>query len=104
MPQLTAIAGAAAVAREVGGQIIADGGIRSSGDLAKAIGAGADAVMIGSMIAGTDEAPGQIVRIGDRRYKSYRGMGSMEAMAEGSSDRYFQDRSADPWPWPAVGA
>ena len=96
VPQLTAIAECAAVAREYGKQVIADGGIRSSGDVAKAIAAGGDAIMVGSMFAGTDEAPGTIVRIGDRRFKSYRGMGSMEAMEEGSADRYFQDRSADP--------
>jgi IMP dehydrogenase len=96
VPQLTAVAECSAVARELGRQVIADGGIRSSGDVAKAIAAGADAVMVGSMFAGTDEAPGQLVRVGDRRFKIYRGMGSMEAMEEGSSDRYFQDRSADP--------
>ncbi len=96
VPQLTAVAEVAAVAREYGRQLIADGGIRASGDIAKAIGAGADAVMIGSMFAGTDEAPGQFVRIGNARYKTYRGMGSMEAMEEGSSDRYFQERGSDP--------
>lgn len=96
VPQLTAVSEAAAVARRWGRQIVADGGVKSSGDIAKAIGAGADAVMLGSMFAGTDEAPGQVVRIGDTRFKMYRGMGSMEAMQEGSSDRYFQDRSSDP--------
>lgn len=96
VPQLTAVAEAAAVAREYGRQIIADGGIRSSGDVAKAIAGGAHAVMIGSMFAGTDETPGEITRVGHRRYKTYRGMGSMEAMEAGSSDRYFQERSADP--------
>ncbi len=96
VPQLTAVAEVAAVARAQGRQLIADGGIRASGDVAKALAAGADAVMIGSMFAGTDEAPGAVVRIGDRRFKTYRGMGSMEAMQEGSSDRYFQDRASDP--------
>ncbi len=96
VPQLTAVADVAVVAREFGRQLIADGGIRASGDVAKAIGGGADAVMIGSMFAGTDEAPGQFVRIGNTRYKTYRGMGSMEAMEDGSSDRYFQERGSDP--------
>ncbi len=96
VPQLTAVAEAAAVAREFGRQIIADGGIRSSGDVAKAIAGGAHAVMVGSMFAGADETPGEILRVGHRRFKSYRGMGSMEAMEAGSSDRYFQERSADP--------
>ncbi len=96
VPQLTAIAQVAAVARRWGRQLIADGGLRSSGDVAKAIAAGADAVMIGSMFAGTDEAPGDTIRVGNARYKVYRGMGSMEAMEAGSSDRYFQERSSDP--------
>jgi IMP dehydrogenase len=96
VPQLTAVAEVAAVARAYGRQLIADGGLRSSGDIAKAVGAGADAVMVGSMFAGTDEAPGDTIRVGNSRYKVYRGMGSMEAMEAGSSDRYFQDRSADP--------
>jgi IMP dehydrogenase len=96
VPQLTAIAAVAAVARRWGRQLIADGGLRSSGDVAKAIAGGADAVMIGSMFAGTDEAPGDTIRVGNARYKVYRGMGSMEAMEAGSSDRYFQERSADP--------
>lgn len=96
VPQLTAVAVVAAVARAYGRQLIADGGLRSSGDIAKAVGAGADAVMVGSMFAGTDEAPGDTIRVGNSRYKVYRGMGSMEAMEAGSSDRYFQERSADP--------
>lgn len=96
VPQLTAVGDVAEVARAYGRQLISDGGVRASGDLAKAIGAGADAVMIGSMFAGTDEAPGNFVRIGNTRYKVYRGMGSMEAMEEGSSDRYFQERGSDP--------
>ena len=71
-------------------KIIADGGIRYSGDIAKAIGAGADSVMIGSLLAGTDETPGEIFYYQGRSYKSYRGMGSISAMARGSADRYFQ--------------
>ncbi len=72
--------------------LIADGGIKFSGDVAKAIAAGADSVMLGSMLAGTDESPGDVILLGGRRYKSYRGMGSIEAMQAGSSDRYFQDQ------------
>jgi IMP dehydrogenase len=75
--------------------IIADGGIKYSGDVAKAIAAGADAVMVGSLLAGTKESPGEVVLYQGRRYKSYRGMGSIEAMRAGSSDRYFQDLDAD---------
>ncbi|MDD3365342.1 MAG: IMP dehydrogenase, partial [Syntrophomonas sp.] len=71
--------------------IIADGGIKYSGDIAKAIAAGADVVMLGNLLAGTDESPGEEVMLQGRRYKVYRGMGSMGAMAEGSSDRYFQE-------------
>ena len=70
--------------------VIADGGIRASGDLAKAIAAGADCVMLGSMLAGTDEAPGEVFLYQGRSYKAYRGMGSLGAMARGSADRYFQ--------------
>lgn len=92
VPQLTAVAECAAIAEEFGRQIIADGGVKSSGDLAKAIAAGGHAIMLGSMFAGTDETPGEVVRVGDRRFKNYRGMGSVEAMEQGSSDRYFQDR------------
>jgi IMP dehydrogenase len=96
VPQLTAVADAAAVAHAAGKTIIADGGLKSSGDVAKAIAAGADAVMIGSLFAGTDEAPGDTVLYQGRRYKSYRGMGSIDAMKAGSSDRYFQDDAGDP--------
>jgi IMP dehydrogenase len=71
--------------------LIADGGIRYSGDVAKAIAAGAHSVMLGSMLAGTDEAPGEVILYQGRSYKSYRGMGSLGAMAKGSSDRYFQE-------------
>ncbi len=91
VPQLSAVAECAAVAHERGLTIIADGGIKFSGDVAKAIAAGADAVMIGSMLAGTDEAPGEEVIYQGRIYKAYRGMGSVEAMRAGSSDRYFQE-------------
>lgn len=88
--QLTAIAGCSKVAKAAGIPLIADGGIKYSGDIAKAIAAGADVVMIGSLFAGTDEAPGEMVLYQGRTYKSYRGMGSVEAMQAGSKDRYFQ--------------
>ena len=90
VPQLTAIADSVAAAKGTGVAIIADGGIKYSGDVAKAIAAGADTVMIGSLFAGTDEAPGEIILYQGRSYKSYRGMGSIGAMQEGSKDRYFQ--------------
>jgi IMP dehydrogenase len=90
VPQLTAIADAVAAARGSGVAIIADGGIKYSGDVAKALAAGADTVMIGSLFAGTDEAPGEVILFQGRSYKSYRGMGSIGAMKEGSKDRYFQ--------------
>jgi IMP dehydrogenase len=95
VPQLTAVQDAVAAAKEHGVTIIADGGVRSSGDIAKAIAAGADAVMIGSMLAGTEESPGEVVLFQGRRYKAYRGMGSLEAMRAGSSDRYFQEDVKD---------
>lgn len=91
MPQLTAVAECAAAARELGVASIADGGIRYSGDAVKALAAGAHAVMVGNLLAGTDESPGDLVLVGGRRYKEYRGMGSLDAMREGSADRYFQD-------------
>ncbi|MCO4744479.1 MAG: IMP dehydrogenase [Proteobacteria bacterium] len=94
VPQLTAIQQCSRVAHAAGKTIIADGGIKFSGDIAKAIGAGADAVMMGSLFAGTTEAPGETVLFQGRRYKSYRGMGSIDAMKAGSSDRYFQDKSS----------
>ena len=75
--------------------IIADGGIRFSGDLVKAIAGGADSIMIGSLLAGTDEAPGEVIIYEGRKFKSYRGMGSVEAMEDGSKDRYFQDAEDD---------
>ena len=90
VPQLTAISDAVAAAKGTGVAIIADGGIKYSGDVAKALAAGADTVMIGSLFAGTDEAPGEIILYQGRSYKSYRGMGSIGAMKEGSKDRYFQ--------------
>jgi IMP dehydrogenase/GMP reductase len=91
VPQLSAIAQCAVVGEESRIPIIADGGIRSSGDIVKAIAAGASSVMIGSLFAGTDEAPGELMTVGGNTYKSYRGMGSVGAMSKGSSDRYFQD-------------
>lgn len=90
MPQLSAISDVAQVAKEHGVGVIADGGIKLSGDIVKAIAAGADAVMIGSLFAGTKEAPGEEVILEGRRYKAYVGMGSLSAMARGSKDRYFQ--------------
>ena len=90
VPQLTAVADAAKAGREAGVAIIADGGIKYSGDVAKALAAGADCVMIGSLLAGTDESPGEVFLYQGRSYKSYRGMGSITAMARGSADRYFQ--------------
>ncbi|MCB1529722.1 MAG: IMP dehydrogenase [Rhodospirillales bacterium] len=90
VPQLTAIMDVAAVASKHGIPVIADGGIKYSGDYAKAIAAGADCAMMGSVFAGTDEAPGEIILYQGRSYKSYRGMGSVGAMVRGSADRYFQ--------------
>ena len=96
VPQITAIADAAAALKDRSIPVIADGGIRFSGDIAKAIAAGASCVMVGSMFAGTEEAPGEIELYQGRAFKSYRGMGSLGAMAKGSSDRYFQsDNAAD---------
>ncbi|MFC6314867.1 IMP dehydrogenase [Lapidilactobacillus achengensis] len=90
VPQITAIYDAATVARQRGKAIIADGGIKFSGDIVKALAAGGNAVMLGSMLAGTDEAPGEFEIFQGRRFKTYRGMGSLAAMSHGSSDRYFQ--------------
>ena len=90
VPQLTAITDAVRAARESDVAVIADGGIKYSGDMAKALAAGADCVMVGSLLAGTDESPGEVFLYQGRSYKSYRGMGSITAMARGSADRYFQ--------------
>lgn len=90
VPQLTAVMDAARAGRDAGVPVIADGGIKYSGDIAKALAAGADCVMIGSLLAGADEAPGEVFLYQGRPYKSYRGMGSISAMARGSADRYFQ--------------
>jgi IMP dehydrogenase len=95
MPQLTAVYEAAKALAGTDVPIIADGGIRFSGDITKAIAGGASTVMVGSLLAGTDEAPGEIVIYEGRRFKTYRGMGSVEAMEEGSKDRYFQDAEDD---------
>jgi IMP dehydrogenase len=95
VPQLTAILEAARAAKDAGIPIIADGGLRTSGDAAKALAAGASTIMIGSMLAGTEEAPGETFLYQGRAYKSYRGMGSVGAMARGSADRYFQQDIKD---------
>ncbi|MGB3588371.1 MAG: IMP dehydrogenase, partial [Tunicatimonas sp.] len=95
VPQLSAVYEAAKAAQGSGIPVIADGGIRFSGDVVKAIVAGANCVMIGSLLAGTDEAPGEVILYEGRKFKSYRGMGSIEAMEEGSKDRYFQDAEDD---------
>ncbi len=96
VPQIAAVANVAEALKDTGITVIADGGIRFSGDVAKAIVAGASCVMMGSMFAGTEEAPGEVELYQGRTYKSYRGMGSLGAMSktQGSSDRYFQDGSA----------
>jgi IMP dehydrogenase len=91
VPQITAIADCARATREGGVPLISDGGVKFSGDITKAIAAGADAVMMGSLFAGTDESPGETILYQGRTFKSYRGMGSMGAMAQGSSDRYSQE-------------
>jgi IMP dehydrogenase len=91
VPQLTAINDCAEIAKNKNIPIIADGGIKSSGDLSKAIAGGASLAMVGSMIAGTDESPGEVILYQGQSFKSYRGMGSIGAMARGSADRYFQE-------------
>ncbi len=95
VPQITAIAEAARATRDSGVPVIADGGIKYSGDITKALAAGASAVMIGSMFAGTDESPGEQILYQGRTFKAYRGMGSLGAMAAGSSERYFQNSDGD---------
>lgn len=93
VPQISAVSNVAAALKDRGVPLIADGGVRFSGDLAKALAAGAYSVMVGSLLAGTDEAPGEVELFQGRSYKAYRGMGSLGAMGQGSSDRYFQDAS-----------
>ena len=95
VPQLSAIYDCSKISRKYKIPIIADGGIRYSGDIAKAIAAGADTVMLGGLLAGTDEAPGEVEMFEGRTYKSYRGMGSIGAMQSGSKDRYFQDHTSE---------
>jgi IMP dehydrogenase len=95
VPQITAIAEATRATRDSGVPVIADGGIKYSGDISKALAAGASAVMIGSMFAGTDESPGELILYQGRTFKAYRGMGSLGAMAQGSSERYFQNSDGD---------
>ena len=95
VPQISAVANVTEALQGTGVPLIADGGIRYSGDIAKAIAAGANTVMLGGLLAGTDEAPGEIELYQGRSYKSYRGMGSLGAMQQGSSDRYFQDTEAN---------
>ena len=95
VPQLTALLDAVEQARQRNTPVIADGGIKFSGDLAKAVAAGADCAMIGALLAGTDESPGEVFLLQGRSYKSYRGMGSLGAMARGSADRYFQEEVAE---------
>ena len=95
VPQLTAVNDVAAALEGTGVPVIADGGIRYTGDIVKAVAAGADTVMVGSMFAGTEESPGETIIYEGRKFKSYRGMGSVEAMQKGSKDRYFQDAEDD---------
>jgi IMP dehydrogenase len=95
VPQITAIAEATRATRDSGVPVIADGGIKYSGDIGKALAAGASSVMIGSMFAGTDESPGELILYQGRTFKAYRGMGSLGAMAAGSSERYFQNSDGD---------
>jgi len=95
VPQLTAVQSVVAVCKKASIPVIADGGIKFSGDIAKAIAAGADCVMVGSVLAGTDEAPGEVILYQGRSYKVYRGMGSVGAMSKGAHDRYFQSEQGD---------
>lgn len=103
VPQITAIMECSRAAREAGGLIIGDGGIKFSGDVVKALAVGAHSVMIGSLLAGTDESPGETILYQGRTYKIYRGMGSIDAMRAGSSDRYFQEKSKKLVPEGIVG-
>ena len=93
MPQITAVYDCARAAEGTGVPIIADGGIQYSGDIAKALGAGASSVMLGNLLAGTDESPGETIIYQGKKYKAYRGMGSLGAMQAGSKDRYFQQNA-----------
>jgi IMP dehydrogenase len=95
VPQLTAVMDVVEECRKHGVPVISDGGIKFSGDLAKAVAAGADCAMLGGLFAGTDESPGEVILFQGRSYKSYRGMGSVGAMARGSADRYFQQEVRD---------
>lgn len=103
VPQITAVIEASRAAREAGKCIIADGGIKYSGDVVKALAVGANACMMGSVLAGTDESPGETILYQGRTYKQYRGMGSIDAMKKGSSDRYFQEKSKKLVPEGIVG-
>ncbi|OBQ54024.1 IMP dehydrogenase [Halodesulfovibrio spirochaetisodalis] len=103
VPQITAVQECCKAAKEFGRHIIADGGIKYSGDIVKALCVGASSIMIGSLFAGTDESPGETVLYQGRRYKNYRGMGSIDAMKAGSSDRYFQEKSKKLVPEGIVG-
>ncbi len=103
VPQITAIMEASRACREKGRRVVADGGVKFSGDVVKAIVAGADSVMMGSMLAGTEESPGETILYQGRTYKIYRGMGSIDAMKDGSCDRYFQDKSSKLVPEGIVG-
>jgi IMP dehydrogenase len=94
VPQITAISECSRAAQEGGVPLISDGGVKYSGDITKAVAAGADSVMIGSLFAGTDESPGETILYQGRTFKSYRGMGSINAMAQGNADRYSQDSSS----------
>ncbi len=103
VPQVTAIMEAARACRETGKRLVADGGVKFSGDIVKALAAGGDTVMMGGLFAGTEESPGETVLYQGRTYKIYRGMGSIDAMREGSSDRYFQEKSKKLVPEGIVG-
>ena len=103
VPQVTAVMDGSRAAREMDRCCVADGGIKFSGDVVKALSAGANSVMVGSLLAGTEESPGETILYQGRTYKIYRGMGSIDAMKEGSSDRYFQERSKKLVPEGIVG-